>query len=87
MAAGLTPREAFEAATTTPSAYVGAMGEWGRTEPGMRADLVLLSANPLEDIRNTTRIDTACVGGRWLDRGEFDRMLQRAGERVGKPAP
>jgi imidazolonepropionase-like amidohydrolase len=63
------------------------MGEWGRIEPGMRADLVLLSANPLEDIRNTTRIDAVCVGGQWLDRRELDRMLRRAGERVGKPAP
>jgi imidazolonepropionase-like amidohydrolase len=82
VAAGLTPRQALEAATTTPSAFVGAMGEWGRVEPGMRADLVLLTANPLADIRNTTRIDAVCVGGRWLD-----RMLRRAGERVGKPAP
>ena len=53
----------------------------------MRADLVLLRANPLEDIRNTTRIDAVCVGGRWLDRGELDRMLQRAGERVGEAVP
>ena len=53
----------------------------------MHADLVLLRANPLEDIRNSTRIEAVCVGGRWLDRGELDRMLQRAGERVGKPAP
>ena len=87
VAAGLTPRQALEAATTTPSAFVGAAREWGQIEPGMRADLVLLQANPLEDIRNTTKIDAVCVGGRWLDRGELDRLLQRAGERVGRPAP
>jgi Zn-finger nucleic acid-binding protein len=46
----------------------------------MRADLVLLFANPLADIRSTTRIDAVCVGGRWLDRGKLDRMLRRAGE-------
>jgi imidazolonepropionase-like amidohydrolase len=87
VAAGLTPRQALEAATTTPSAFVGAMSEWGRIKPGMRADLVLLSANPLEDIRNTNKIDAVCVGGRWLDRGELDRMLHQASERVGKPEP
>jgi hypothetical protein len=48
---------------------------------------VLLTANPLEDIRNTTRIVAVCVGGRWLDRDELDRMLWRASERVGKLAP
>ena len=87
MAAGLTPHQALEAATTNPSAFVGAMAEWGRIEPGMRADMVLLTANPLEDIRKTTKIDAVCIGGRWLDRPELDGMLHRASERVGKPAP
>ena len=49
--------------------------------------MVLLTANPVADIRNSTKIDSVCIGGRWLERGELDRMLQRAGERVGKPAP
>jgi len=87
VSAGLTPSQALEAATTTPSAFVNAKADWGRIAPGQRADLVLLQADPLEDIRNTTKIDAVCVGGRWLDRGDLDRMLQRAGERVGKPSP
>lgn len=87
VSAGLTPRQALEAATTTPSAFVGAAGQWGEIAAGQRADLVLLAADPLGDIRGTTQIDAVCVGGRWLDRGELDRMLERARERVGKPAP
>ncbi|MFO0890993.1 MAG: amidohydrolase family protein [Isosphaeraceae bacterium] len=86
VAAGLSPHQALEAATATPGAFLNAGAEWGRIAPGMRADLVLLAANPLEDIRNTTRIDAVSVGGRWLDRRALDRMLDRAGERVGKPA-
>jgi imidazolonepropionase-like amidohydrolase len=86
VAAGLTPLQALGAATVTPASFVGAVQEWGRIEAGMRADLVLLAADPLEDIRHTTRIDAVCVGGRWLDRRELDRMLERARERVGKPA-
>jgi imidazolonepropionase-like amidohydrolase len=87
VAAGLTPYQALEAATVVPSAFLGASGEWGRIEEGSRADLVLLSADPLGDVRNTTTIDAVCVGGRWLDRDELDRMVDRARERVGKPAP
>ena len=59
----------------------------GADRAGAAPDMVLLTANPLADIRNSTKIDSVCIGGRWLERGELDRMLQRAGERVGKPAP
>jgi hypothetical protein len=38
----------------------------------MRAGLVLLSANPLDDVRNTQKIDAVCVGGPWLDRADLD---------------
>ena len=37
----------------------------GRIAPGMAADLVLLRENPLDDIRNTRRIDRVMVGGQW----------------------
>jgi hypothetical protein len=49
--------------------------------------MVRLSANPLQGIRNASRIEASCVGGRWLDRHELDRMRHRAGERARKPAP
>lgn len=86
VAAGLTPQQSLEAATLTPANFVGGQGEWGRIGTGMRADMVLLTANPLEDIRNSTKIEGVCIGGRWLNRAELDQMLDRARERVGKPA-
>ena len=43
---------------------------------------MLLDANPLDDIRNTTRIDAVAIGGRWLPRGELDRMIRAATERI-----
>ena len=82
VAAGLTPYEALSAATRNPAEYFGASREWGTIETGKRADLVLLDANPLEDIRNTTRIDAVAIGGRWLPRGELDRMIRAATERI-----
>jgi hypothetical protein len=44
---------------------------------------VLLTANPLEDIRNTSRIEAVVIGGRWLDQEERERMIAEAAERLG----
>jgi imidazolonepropionase-like amidohydrolase len=82
VAAGLTPYQALAAATRNPAEYFGALGEWGTIEPGKRADLVLLSANPLASIRNTTRIEGVSLGGRWFDRAELDAMIRAASARI-----
>lgn len=78
VAAGLTPWKALEAATANPARFLNASADWGTIEVGRRADLVLLAANPLHDIVNTTRIDAVSIGGRWLDRRELDAMLADA---------
>jgi imidazolonepropionase-like amidohydrolase len=80
-----TPYQALAAATRTPAEFLHAAGEWGTVQPGKRADLVLLSANPLEDIRNTTKIEAVSVGGRWLTRAALDRMLTTAIQRLSAP--
>ncbi|MDH4253530.1 MAG: amidohydrolase family protein, partial [Gammaproteobacteria bacterium] len=54
--AGLAPLEAIGAATLRPAEFFSLQGEMGAIEAGMRADLVLLDADPLADIRNTRRI-------------------------------
>lgn len=76
--AGLTPYQALAAATRNPAEFLHALSEWGTIEPGKRADLVLLSANPLDNIRNTTRIEAVSMGGRWMERPELERMVQTA---------
>jgi imidazolonepropionase-like amidohydrolase len=82
VSAGLTPYQALAAATRDPAEFLGAATETGTIEPGKRADLVLLGADPLEDVRNTTRIEGVAVGGRWLPRAELDAMLARARARL-----
>jgi imidazolonepropionase-like amidohydrolase len=47
----------------------------GTIEKGKLADVVLLDANPLEDIRNTQRIAGVVVNGRYQSRADLDRML------------
>lgn len=80
VAAGLTPFEALATGTTAPAAFFGAT-HWGAIEIGRDADLVLLNANPLEDIANTQLIEGVMVRGRWLGRAESDAGLSAIEER------
>jgi imidazolonepropionase-like amidohydrolase len=75
VAAGFTPLEALQTATLNPAKYLGMEDRLGSIEKGKLADLVLLDANPLEDIRNTQKIAGVTVNGRYLSRGELDKML------------
>ncbi|MCO1658838.1 amidohydrolase family protein [Pseudonocardia humida] len=73
--AGLTPAEALRAATLEPARHLGREADLGTVEEGKVADLVLLDADPLRDIANTTRIDSVVARGCLLDRAARDRML------------
>jgi imidazolonepropionase-like amidohydrolase len=85
--AGLTPFQALATATKNPAEFLKQSGEWGTLEPGKRADFVLLAANPLEDIRNTLRIEGVAVGGRWLPKNELERMIRAATLAIDGAAP
>ena len=73
--AGLTPMEALQAATSNPASLLGKQKEFGTVQAGMLADLVVLDANPLQQIANTRRINAVVVNGRLLDRNTLDQML------------
>jgi hypothetical protein len=73
--AGLTPLQALQAATIGPARFLGREKDQGTVEVGKRADLVLLDADPLEDIRNVSRINAVIVRGRPLSRPDLDRIL------------
>src|SRR6266516_249866 len=66
--AGLTPMQALTAATRNPAKFLGKLSTLGTVERGKFADLVLLDANPLTDIRNTRRITTVIVRGQMVPR-------------------
>jgi cytosine/adenosine deaminase-related metal-dependent hydrolase len=64
---GLTPLEALRAATYNPAEFLGALDSLGTVAQGKIADLVLLDADPLVDIRNTRRISAVIANGRLFD--------------------
>jgi len=74
--AGFTPLEALQTATQNPAQFLGKTSELGAVHPGKLADLVLLDANPLDDIRNTRKIYAVILAGHLFSRQQLDAMLR-----------
>ena len=75
VAAGLTPYQALRGGTRAAAEFVQAEKEFGTVAPGLRADLLLLDANPLSDVRNLRRRAGVMVRGRWLPGAQLDQKL------------
>ena len=75
---GMSPFEILKSATLEPARYFGMLDSTGTVAAGKVADLVLLDANPLQDIRNTRRIAAVIANGRVLAGAERERLLHVA---------
>jgi imidazolonepropionase-like amidohydrolase len=88
---GMTPYEVLRTGTWNVAEHLGELDEAGTIAVGKRADMVLLEANPLTDIRNAARRAGVVVDGRWLPRDEIERRLEAIAARHagidGSPAP
>jgi imidazolonepropionase-like amidohydrolase len=84
--AGLTPLEALQAATRNPAEATGLADDLGTVEVGKLADLVLLEADPLADITNTSRIAAVFANGRLLEKPELQELLRTAERAAARPA-
>jgi imidazolonepropionase-like amidohydrolase len=86
--AGLTPLQALQTATLNPAKFMGRTADLGTIEKGKLADLVLLDANPLDDIANTQKIRGVVLAGRYFDRRALDEMLRGVAKAaVAEPVP
>jgi imidazolonepropionase-like amidohydrolase len=79
--AGFTPLEALQAATLNPAKFLGKTERFGTIQVGRAADLVLLDANPLEDISHTRKINAVVLGGKFFPVPSIRKQaLQDAGK-------
>jgi imidazolonepropionase-like amidohydrolase len=85
VAEGLTSLAALQAATLNPAELLHATDSLGTVAPGKLADLVLLDADPLADITNTTTVRAVVANGRYFDRAALDTLLTDLQARA-KPA-
>jgi len=81
--AGLTPMQALQASTANAAKYLG-LADTGTIEKGKRADLVLLDSNPLQDIKNTRKIQSVVLAGRYFSRADLDHLLHEVEAAVAK---
>jgi len=84
VAAGFTPLEALQSVTLDAAQFLGRADDFGAVANGKAADLVLLDANPLDDIHNTQKIRAVIVQGKYLDRAALDALLAHAKESASR---
>ena len=85
--AGLSPMEALQTATRNPAKFLGQLDSLGTIQAGKIADLVLLDANPLDDIRNTRKIAAVIANGKLIPQTELRAMLGSAEAAAAAGAP
>jgi imidazolonepropionase-like amidohydrolase len=81
---GLTPLAALQAATINTAKFMGRSAELGTVEAGKIANLVLLRADPLVDIHNTTQVEAVWLRGQYFDRTALAAMLEKARQQASR---
>lgn len=77
---GVSPFNALKSATVNAADYLGLLSTTGTIEKGKKADLLLLGANPLEQIKNTQKIEGVMADGQWIDKKGLTAILQKVEE-------
>ena len=85
--AGLTPYEAIRSGTYDAAEFLNGLDEFGTVAVGRRADLILVTGNPLRDVANVARRVGVMVRGRWVPERELQGMLERLAASYVEPVP
>ena len=81
---GMSALDALKSATLNAAIFMNKENDFGSVEVGKLASLVLLNKNPLENIENTTSIETVILRGRVIDRTTLDKMLSQTQSTIPK---
>ncbi|MDN3380018.1 MULTISPECIES: amidohydrolase family protein [unclassified Pseudoalteromonas] len=79
---GMTPLEALRAATLDPAKYIGLDKNIGSLEVGKLADLVVIDGNPLENIRDTDKVDYTMINGRLFNAATMNEVGQKQRDKL-----
>lgn len=82
---GVPVTQVLSGATRQSAEWLGVGNDRGTLQPGKRADLLLLDADPLGDVTNTRKISAVALNGRWLERVKLDEMLNELARRNAAP--
>jgi len=85
--AGIPPAEVLRSATLVPAQFMGLEPRLGSISEGKAASMVLLRANPLENVRNAQQIEGVFLRGEYMSRKDLDRLLGEAQELVRQATP
>jgi imidazolonepropionase-like amidohydrolase len=83
--AGIPPADILRSATIVPIQFMGLGDRLGSISERKIASMVLVRANPLEDINNTQQIESVFLRGRYFSREDLDQLLIEARELAGQP--
>lgn len=75
LSAGMTPLEIIQSGTINPATFFGMSNIFGEIKEGLAADLVLLDANPLDDLKALQHVSGVMVQGRWISKNDIDQRL------------
>lgn len=84
---GFTPYEAIRAGTSGAAEFLKSQNQWGTIAPGLRADLILLEANPLQDVSNVNRRVGVMVHGRWMPESQLKERLEKLAQSYAHTEP
>jgi imidazolonepropionase-like amidohydrolase len=85
--AGIPPADVLRGASLVPAQFMGLGDRLGSISEGKTASMVLIRANPLEDIRNAKQIEGVFLRGQYFSRKDLDRLLSEAKDLARNPVP
>ena len=85
--AGMTPYDVIKSGTASVGHHFKSKGDFGTVAVGKRADLILVDANPLQDVSNIGRQAGVMVRGRWLPQADIQTRLDQIASRHSASTP